>query len=753
MRDKILNIINDSQRNLTAIEIMDNISNKYDANELRSLIHELDLMCRDGILINIKGNKYKKNELIEGIIDVHDAGSAHLLMGLKDDIFIPRGNLKGACDKDCVLVDVINSDAHEGRVVKIVRRSLGKSLAEVVDSDGIKKIVPLDKTLPYEIEVEKNDFNLVDGLIVHLEYVKDISRGKVLAKITNIIGHKNAPGKDTKIACIASEFNIKLEFDPESKEQALLMPNELTENDILSSISEGRKDFRNDIIFTIDGKDTKDIDDAIGLKMLNNGNYELGVHIADVSNYVTFDSPLWNEAALRGNSNYLGNKVIPMLPVELSNGICSLNPNESRFTISVIMEIDHSGKVLNRNIVKGIIKSRKKMNYDAIQDIIESKETEDTIDYNNLRYIMKENDTLESIAFDNNMSLDELKSINSSSNYVFGSEINIPIRVIIKNMYSLSKILKSFKKRRGEIDFLSDEAKIIMDENDSVIEIKPRVQRESEELIENFMIVANETIAQFFYEENVPFVYRVHESPSPKKMEEYFKFLELLGIHYNGKINALSVTSKDCQALLEFLNDRPNYKVLNKKLLRSMKKAIYSTENLSHFGIASPCYTHFTSPIRRMSDLLVHRSITEYLINDNYDQGFLKRWGAYLNTLCEHISECERNSEKCEYAVDDMLKCDYMSKHILEDFEVTIDSLLSNSFFVQTDNLIDGRVDTMFINDKLVSINSYYEYNENIMAFTRNNRVEFRMGDRVKVRCMSVNIDERKINFALIGKL
>ncbi|NLC48499.1 MAG: RNB domain-containing ribonuclease, partial [Tenericutes bacterium] len=577
--------------------------------------------------------------------------------------------------------------------------------------------------------------------------------GNVLTRIDSVIGHKNAPGKDTEIAMIAAEFGLRLEFPQEVQDEAKNVIKSLDEEAIQKEIKLGRKDFRKDISFTIDGKDTKDIDDAISLKILPNGNYELSVHIADVSNYVKPGSAIWNEAELRGNSNYLGNKVLPMLPIELSNGICSLNPNEDRFTETCIMEINHSGEVVNKQIVKGIIKSKKKMNYDAVQDIIEGKETEDTKDYTTLKYTIGSEETLESIAFQNNMTPYELKSYNKDSNFKEGEEINIPCDKILKNMHILSKILKDNKHRRGELEFISDEVKIIMDEDEKVIDIIAREQREAEKIIEDFMIVANESVATILNEEEIDIPYRNHDVPAPKKMDDYMKFLSLIGVSYNGIIDVENVTSKDCQKLLEYLKDKENFKMLNKKLLRSMQKAVYFPSNKGHFGIASKCYTHFTSPIRRMSDLLVHTAISNFLLSEELDNKFLNSWHSYLTTVCEYISERERNSEKCEYAVDDCLKAEYMMDKIGEEFEATVDSTMPSSFFVQTDNFIDGRVDVVLENEKSIPVSGYYDYNENLMGYTRNNKLALRYGDRVCVKCINADKIKREIDFALVRKL
>ena len=780
MRDKILKVIESEHKRLDPKEIMDRINKDASISELRTLIHELDLMCRDGILRCSKGNTYVKNDNINsredgiytGIVDMHEKGNAHVIVVGEEDIFIPKNNMCSACDKDIVLVrlkdeyekndrhkkmhNIINTEENnrrEGKIIKIVKRSLGKSIGEVIDDNGKIYVCPLDNTLPYEVVVEENnDLNLVDGLLVHLDYVEDLSKNKVLARIDNIICHKNAPGKETEIALIANEFKLRMNFPEECQKEASAMPRSLTDEMIKKGLEEEkREDLRGEVIFTIDGKDTKDIDDAISLKILPNGNYELGVHIADVSHYVKPGMALWKEAELRGNSNYLGNKVIPMLPVELSNGICSLNPNEDRFAVSTIMEINHSGEIVNYRVTKSIIKSKKKMNYDAVEDILENKETEDTIGYDTLKYTLKDTDTIDSIAFYNSMTSEELLSYNKDIEFKSGNEINIPCSVILKNMNVLSKKLSNYKEKRGEIKFESDETYNKFDDEDNIIDIYPRVQRDAEMLIENFMIANNESIADYLEKYGVA-TYRIHETPLQKKIEDFMNFLELLGIHYPGKINTENISSRDCQKLLEYLKDRQDYKILNKKLLRSMQKARYSI-NMGHFGIASPKYTHFTSPIRRFDDLLNHTSVTQILNNDRLENKWVKSWNAYLTTICDYISECERNSEKCEREVDDMLKASYMTNHIGEEFEATVDSILSTSFFVQTDKYIEGRVDTMEKNDKEIGILGYYQYDERLSAYTRNGRVDLRYGDRVLVKCINADVEKREVDFSLIRKL
>ena len=770
LEQKVIRILKKENVKLNPLEIMRKISPKFSSKDLSDLMDVLYKLEKEGIVRTGSGNTYIMNDLIVGIVDMHEKGNAHILVDGMEDVFIPKGAMKGAYNKDTVLITVTDQKKNEGKIVKVIKRALGKSVGEIINQDGELTIRVLgEEDLPYRIAVAETDLNLVDGQLVHLEYVRDLNSNTVLAQIDRVIGHKNAllnEGQEPTeisglIALIAAEFDIRMFFPDEVKKEAEEMPKELSLEMILKGLEEGREDFRDDIVVTIDGKDTKDIDDAISVKILPNGNYQLAVHIADVTHYVRPGSALWKEAEMRGNSNYLGNKVIPMLPVELSNGICSLNPNEDRFTISCVMEIDHSGKVLNRRVTKGIICSKKKMNYDAVQDIIDGKETEDTVGYETLEYTVKEGQTLEDVAFENAVTVEDILAVNEGIdvNNIVGKTINVPAHQIIRNMYDLSKKLTAEKERRGAPRFEGDEVKVIQDEDDEVVDIKARVQRPSERIIEDFMVAANEQIAEFLDEYGIA-TFRIHAQPLEKKLEEYMQFLETLGIHYPGNLNLENITSKDCQQILEYLKDEKMFRVLNRKMLRTMQKAAYSTENIGHFGLASPCYTHFTSPIRRFDDTMNHQSLTQILKHKKLEDKFIESWSAYLTTICSYVSERERNSEKCEYAVDDMLKASYMEKHIGEEFDATVDSCMNGAFFVQTDNYIDGRVDVMQkgepeegVEPEYVGIPAYYDYSEKLNGYTRNGRVDLRYGDRVRVRCVAADRDKREVDFALVRKI
>ena len=782
MREKILEIIERENRNLNPIEIVNMLYKNSTVEDYRKVMDELDSLCRDGILRQTNGNAYKKNELITGVLDMHEKGNAHLLVKDGQDIFIAKNNMKGATDNDTVLVDYVNKEKNEGKVVRVLKRSLGRSLAEVVDIDGVYKIVPLDKELPYEVivDTDNTDFSLVDGLIVHIDYVRDLSKGKVLAKIDRVIGHKNAPGNDTVITMIASEFGVSVQVPEDAKEEAKKFPKKLDPIEIEKEIKLGRRDLRGDPTTTMDGKDTKDIDDAVHDEICPNANFQSTIDIADVSYYVKMGSAIWKYAESKGNSDYLANKVGPMLPIELSNGICSLNPNEDRYAVSCRLEIDHSGRIVNQDVFLSVIRSKKKMNYDAVQDIIEGKETEDTKDYTTVKYTVKENETIDDIAFKNCITPERLLEFNKLEDFKPGNEVNIPISDIIKLMYKVSKVMDSRLAKDGKCDFDSNgEKKQIFDENDKLIDIQPRVQREAEHIIENHMIYANVGFTRFvcgalaqIIPQMVPFVFRIHEKPNPKKIEDFMTMLSVFGVNYPKKINPENVSSRDIRDLLEYLKDSDHYNVFSKKLLRSMQKARYSPENEGHFGLGQEDYCHFTSPIRRMSDLIVHTIFRVFIIEKDYSEENLRFWASYLTEVCDHISECERTSAECEYAVDDYYDAVYMQDKIGKTFEATLDSPMQNSFFAETtDKYIDGKVDFIINEEDAKELETLkdpneieqfiaehvkpfpYEYNDAVYGYTKKGRVVYRYGDKILVSCIGSNPDKREIDFALVRKL
>ena len=526
---------------------------------------------------------------------------------------------------------------------------------------------------------------------------------KVLVKITNklkdnnykgeilkILGHKNDPGVD--ILSIAAKYEINDTFNDEVMNQTEKIPLEVLEKE-----KQNRKDLRNIEIFTIDGDDTKDIDDAISIKQKENGNYELGVHIADVSHYVTEDSPLDKEAYERGTSVYLADRVIPMLPHKLSNGICSLNPNEERLAQSCIMEINHKGEVVKYDIFQSIIKSKKQMTYKNVNKILEEN-------------IIPE-----------------------------GYE---PFTKTLQMMSDLSKILRKTKENRGYIAFEINESKIIVDEKGKPIDIKLRERGTGEKLIEDFMIAANETVAQHIYFMELPFVYRIHGEPSEEKIENFRKFVSILGHKIVG--NRKDMTPKGMQNMLSQLKDTEEYPILASMLLRSMQKAVYDKENIGHYGLASKYYTHFTSPIRRYPDLIVHRLLRTYLYENKINEETIKKYDYKLKDITQHSSERERAAVECEREVDDMKKAEYMQEHIGEEYNGIISSVTPFGMFVELPNLIEGLVRLDDLTD------DFYTYSEETQSLVgKQNKRGYRLGDKIKIIVKSANKEAKTIDFII----
>ena len=783
MKDKLLNILKDSSKGLTPIEIMDMIKDNSTSEDLHNLIDELDLLCKDGIVRKNKDNAYMiNNNVLIGTVDYHEKGNAHVIVeGMEKDIFIRRDWMNNARDKDKVMVVESNDYKGEYRIAKIIKRSLGRSLGEVIDDNGNIYVKSIDKDLSYEIEVENTkNIKLIDGLIVHLDYVKDLSRDKVLACIDYVIGHKNAVGNTTQMAMIGSEFGRRTGFPDEVLNEAKAFSVNEKKEDVDASIKEERKDKRGLTVVTIDSKKTKDIDDGIDNIFLPNGNSLQITAIADVTDKVKFGSAIWKYAEEKGNSDYWGNKVAPMLPIELSNGICSLNPNEDRFTVNVEYELDNAGNIINPNVYTAVIRSKQKMNYDAVQDIIENKDTEDTKDYVTLKYTVLDNESIDEVAFKYAMTREELLLYNKESDFKGGNEVNIPTRKYIKNHYVTAKIMESALKRNGKIDFEGKEPEYEFDENDKVTDIGVRVQRESERIIECKMIYANMAFAQFMVNELskitsdlVPFVFRTHGSPSPKKIEEFMNMLSAYGIVLPFSVDVNDISNKQVESIIAYLRDKDNFSAFNDKLLRCMQKARYTHENYGHYALGISTYCHYTSPIRRMADLLVHTIFKVFVVEKNHDSKTLKFWGDYLDNVCEKISECEVDSEKCEHAIWDYLNATYMENRIGDIEEAVIDGMFPDSFFARTNKMVDGKVDFFidesdsrellkltdkeeiiaFVEKHKKVFGGFYDYNEKLFGYSKNGRMCLRYGDKVRVCCVCADPDRRRIDFVLVGKI
>lgn len=700
MREDILELLGKSDGALSIYDIQDKLSlNTVD--QVKELSEELRKLEEDVLIYHSNKNKYmllEKSQLRKGLMRVNKKGFGFVeVENMDDDIFVSSDNMNGAIHDDIVLVEITSKmhlDRLEGRILKILKRQVTRYIGEInfVKNKGIIKLD--DQKVKIEIEVKKEDsMNAVDGHKVVVELGKRINNHKYYGKVVEIIGHKNDPGVD--ILSIVYKYSINTEFPDDVKEEVAKMPMEVSKEEL-----EGRIDLRDEEIFTIDGDDTKDIDDAISIKLLPNGHYKLGVHIADVSYYVKEGSPLDDEAMERGTSVYLVDRVIPMLPHELSNGICSLNPNVDRLAISCVMEFDSNGKQLDYSIFPSVIKSRIQMTYKKVNSILEKNEIPE------------------------------------------GYE---PFVKSLRIMHDLAKILRKAKEARGYIDFEVDEAKILVDENCVPTEIVKRDRGTGELLIEDFMIAANECVATHIYFMNLPFIYRVHESPKEEKIRSYLSFIGTLGYQIPGDVKDFK--PKTMQKLIRFLEDKPEFKILSSLLLRSMQKAVYKPENLGHYGLASKCYTHFTSPIRRYPDTTVHRLLRTYLFNKNLSQNTLRHWEDKLVYVAEHSSSRERASVDCEREVEDMKMAEYMEKHIGEEYEGMISSVTNFGMFVELDNLIEGLVPIRDMKD-------FFHYDEERMTLTgERSHVKYTIGERVIVKVVRASKEDKTIDFEVVKKV
>lgn len=691
-------IILDKLRDNTSLTIMElnDLLGLTTIDEYKSLQNTLDEMVSEGILYySDKKKKYlllENSHLVKGTLSLNEKGFGFIIIN-KDtkDVYVNEKNINGAQDGDLVLFEYLNKDKErpEGRIIKTIKRNYEPLVGEVILVDGEYFVKPDKKGA--NIYIPRDNLNgAVEG---HKVVVTPLKEGNRVGKITKIIGHKNDVGVD--ILSFVYEYNFSPSFPDEVIEELDDIPSYLTEEEINKELSSGRRDLRSEEIFTIDGSDTKDIDDAISLSKLDDGKYKLGVHIADVSYYVKEGTKLDDEAYFRGTSVYLVDRVLPMLPHKLSNGICSLNENEDRFAFSCEMIIDDKGDIGHYEIFKSIIRSRKKMTYEEVNKILEENTT---------------------------------------------SEDYKPFEKTLLLMNELSKILRKKMIRRGYIEFESTEAKIKVDENCHPTHIESRVQRSGEELIENFMIAANETVASSIYYKNLPGIYRVHDKPDEKRLGEFMKFLSLHGYVVNGK-NKID-NPKDLQHILSQLEEVPEVRVLHDMAIRSQAKAVYSDINIGHFGLGSKCYSHFTSPIRRYPDLILHRLLKDY--NYNYSDRIISERKEELPVECEHCSIREQEAQNCERDVDKMKKAEYMMDHIGEVYDGIISGVQEFGFFVELENTIEGLV-------KAESIKGdYYVFDNDLMALIgKKSKKKYSFGDKVKVKVTRADKDRSEIDFEI----
>ena len=648
-------------------------------------------------------SKNKKKQRLTGKFCANEKGFGFISIDEeKEDIFVPSKSVNGALDGDTVQFIVYKQKEGdkkaEARIVKIVKREKETVVGTFQKSKNFGFVVPDDKSFNTDIFIPKKKCREAkndDKVLVYI--TKYPSKGKnAEGEIMEILGNMNEAGVD--LLSVVKEFGLNNEFPTEVLNYVETIPQKIEEKDI-----KNRRDFRKDRVFTIDGEDAKDLDDAIHVEKLENGNYKLDVHIADVSNYVKEDSVLDKEAVLRGTSVYMFDRVIPMLPFELSNGICSLNAGENRFALSCLMEIDEKGRVVSSDVCKSVIKVTERMTYTDVNKIINNEDEK----------VLKRYE---------------------------------PYIQDFKLMEELARILKDRRVTNGYLNLEIPESKIVLDKDGKCIDVHKYETTFANEIIEQFMLTANETIAEKFYWLEAPFIYRVHEEPDYDKIQETNKFLFNIG--YKIKASKDNIKPKAFSEVLDKIKGTEYEKVISTLILRALKVARYESENKGHFGIASSYYCHFTSPIRRYPDLFIHRVISEY-IKDGYNvpEEKLQDFTAKANKYAETSSDCEKVATKAEREAEDIKKAEFMESKIGEEFDGIISSVTSFGMFVELENTVEGLIRFENMGGE------YFNYDETFKKLIgENSKKVYKIGDKVHIRVIEANKELRKVAFELVDK-
>ncbi len=673
---------------------------KNEYNEFLELIGKLEMELK--IQKNRK-NRYKVSEKVyyDGIYKKNQKGFGFVkIEEREEEVYISKENSLNALNGDRVLIEIIEEKNKvkkaEGKIVRILKREKDTVVGVFQNNKTFGFVVPDDKNFGSDIYISKKNFGKAkDNHKVLVKITKYPQKDKnAEGKVIEVLGNINDAGVD--MLSLIKEHSLPAKFPEQVIEEAKKCGNKIDEKNISSRI-----DLRDKIIFTIDGEDAKDLDDAVRVQKLENGNYKLDVHIADVSYYVREKSLLDQEALLRGTSIYMLGKVIPMLPKELSNGICSLNEGEDRFTLSCTMEIDKKGKVISNEIYKAVIKVTKRMNYTDVQSILDGS---------------------------NDKILEKYK----------------PYIQEFKNMEELAIILKNRRIENGYLNLDIPESKIDLDIDGKVTNISKYERTFAHEIIEQFMLTANETIAEKFFWLDAPFIYRVHEKPDLEKIQELNKFLFNLGLKI--KANKDNIYPKEFAKILTEVQGKPEEKVVSNLLLRTLKVARYEAENKGHFGISSKYYCHFTSPIRRYPDLFIHRIISKYL-EENYDlnQKTVEEYKKIAEDRAKQSSEREKVATLVEREAEDMKKAEYMESKIGEEYEGVVSSITQFGMFVELENTVEGLIRFENLGEE------YYIYDEERkMLIGEKTNKTYKIGDKVKIKVIGSSKLLRRIDFELI---
>jgi len=671
------------------------LSEQLKANYDKVLL-SLNNLEKSGEIYEFTKHKYVTSEsagLVKGRIDFSSPNFGFVVNPL-GDIYVSKKNALGAFDGDIVLVKVLHMEQagkkRDGKVVKILARDNEKIVGTFMQMKSLFYVKPERKN--FDISIPANEtLGAKDGDKVVVD-ITQYKSGNPVGKVVEVIGSLQEKGNDIK--WLLRQYKIVDIFPENVLKMARSFGQKIDLKKVLS-----RRDLTKELLFTVDGADAKDLDDAISLKKNKDGTYLLGVHIADVGEYVKFESPIDEEAFKRGTSIYFINQVIPMLPKELSNGICSLNEGVDRLALSVEMKIDATGEVTGSEIFESVINSRHRLTYDEVLEII-----------------------------DGNKNTQEMLS---------------DIKQTIFDMLELSNILENRRKKCGSLDFDLPEGKVLVDGNGKPIDVVKRMATKSTKIIETFMVVANETVAKTFSNAKIPFVYRVHENPDSDKMSTFYNFLGTLGI--KAPESKKEVLPKDLQDILKQVDGKDFEDVVNMVMLRSLKKAKYFDKCLGHFGLALQFYCHFTSPIRRYPDLTIHRIIKEYL-HKNYTLVKSPKMADFVVKSSLQSSNQEKISEEVERAIEDYKKCEYMSQFVGQTFSGIISGVNQRGFYVELPNTCEGQVSLSSLKDE------FYNFDEkNLMLVSKHNF--FKIGEKVEIKLLSCNLTERKTEFEVVKKV
>lgn len=667
---------------------------KEDREEFKAVLDEL---LKEGkVSITAKGKYIKPDaDLLIGTFISNARGFGFVEVQERDeDLFIPETRVNGAFHHDTVQVRLLpgqRGKRQEAEIVRIISRGTTRVVGTFQKSKNFGFVLPDNMKMSSDIFIPTEcSKGAVDGhkVVVELTDYGD-DRKKPEGKIVEILGHTNDPGVD--ILSIVRNYDLPMEFEEKVLNQAQRVASEVSEADM-----QGREDLRDVQMVTIDGEDAKDLDDAVSISK-EGEEYLLGVHIADVTNYVQENSALDREALKRGTSVYLTDRVIPMLPHKLSNGICSLNEGVDRLALSCIMKINRKGEVVDYRIVESIIRVDKRMSYTSVKKILEDKEEEESRKYEELVFMFR-------------------------------------------LMEELAGILRAKRKKRGSIDFDFPETKILLDREGHPLEIKPYERNTATKIIEDFMLLANETVAQYFYWLDLPFVYRVHENPDPEKIQQLGVFIGNFG--YGMKTTKEEIHPKEIQKLLGKIEGTPEEALISRLALRSMKQAKYSVDCAGHFGLACQYYCHFTSPIRRYPDLQIHRIIKEQL-RGRLKENRIQHYDALLPQVADHSSKMERRADEAEREADKLKKAEYMEQHIGERFEGVISGITSWGIYVELPNTVEGLIHVSSL------CGDYFYYDEaNYEMVGRDTGRTYKLGQRLAVVVENTDRFTRTVDFA-----